>query len=105
MAKARPTGRSWQRRPSSSHHWCWLSSWRNGASSKALRSADSKADQRGREETMKKYLKACAAGVAALAMLATGTAVAQTKTTINVQYPLGFIFDKVFTQLKSDFEA
>ena len=54
---------------------------------------------------MKNYLKACAAGVAALAMFAGGAAVAQTKTTLNVQYPLGFIFDKVFTQLKTDFEA
>lgn len=33
-----------------------------------------------------------------------GTAFAQGKTTINVQYPLGFIFDKVFVELKSAFE-
>ena len=29
---------------------------------------------------------------------------AQAKTTINVQYPLGFIFDKVFATLKTEFE-
>ena len=32
----------------------------------------------------------------ALAMLGTGPALAQAKTTVSVQYPLGFIFDKVF---------
>src|SRR5476651_1231977 len=98
-------GRSWRRQPSSSHLWCWPSSWRNAASSRASRSAASRADQRGRKETMKNYLRACAAGVAALAIFAGGAAVAQTKTTLNVQYPLGFIFDKVFTQLKADFET
>ena len=40
----------------------------------------------------------------ALAMLATGPALAQAKTTVNVQYPLGFIFDKVFGELKTEFE-
>ena len=45
---------------------------------------------------------------AALAALAGGAIVgaagAQAKTTISVQYPLGFIFDKVFAELKEAFE-
>lgn len=49
------------------------------------------------------YIKALTAGAAALVMLG-GQALAQTKTTINVQYPLGFIFDKVFVTLKTEFE-
>ncbi|HTE35307.1 MAG TPA: ABC transporter substrate-binding protein, partial [Reyranella sp.] len=40
----------------------------------------------------------------ALAMLGTGAALAQAKTTVSVQYPLGFIFDKVFGELKAEFE-
>ncbi|HSI01013.1 MAG TPA: ABC transporter substrate-binding protein [Reyranella sp.] len=43
-----------------------------------------------------------------LAMLgageAIGPAIAQAKTTVSVQYPLGFIFDKVFGELKTEFE-
>ena len=46
--------------------------------------------------------------VGALAMLGTGTVagsgLAQAKTTVSVQYPLGFIFDKVFGELKTEFE-
>ena len=42
-------------------------------------------------------------GAAALVMLTAGQALAQAKTTINVQYPLGFIFDKVFVTLKTEF--
>ena len=53
---------------------------------------------------MLKVLKTGAAAVAALAMLGAGHALAQAKTAINVQYPLGFIFDKVFEQLKTEFE-
>src|SRR4026209_2002854 len=49
------------------------------------------------------YIKALTAGAAALVMLG-GQALAQAKTTINVQYPLGFIFDKVFVTLKTEFE-
>ena len=49
-------------------------------------------------------VKALAAGAAALVMLAAGQSPAQTRTTINVQYPLGFIFDKVFVTLKTEFE-
>jgi len=52
---------------------------------------------------MRRYIKAFAAGAAALVVLG-GQALAQTKTTINVQYPLGFIFDKVFVTLKTEFE-
>jgi multiple sugar transport system substrate-binding protein len=44
------------------------------------------------------------AGAATAAVLPFGRAVAQAKTTINVQYPLGFIFDKVFVDLKAEFE-
>ena len=40
-------------------------------------------------------------GAAAIA-LAPGMASA--KTTIEVQYPYGFIFDKVFEEIKADFE-
>ena len=40
----------------------------------------------------------------ATALIGGGRAEAQTKTTINVQYPLGFIFDKVFATLKTEFE-
>jgi multiple sugar transport system substrate-binding protein len=54
--------------------------------------------------SMLKVLKTGAAAVAALAMLGAGHALAQAKTAINVQYPLGFIFDKVFEQLKTEFE-
>ncbi|MFO1079084.1 MAG: ABC transporter substrate-binding protein [Reyranellaceae bacterium] len=43
------------------------------------------------------------AGGAALASLGTPT-LAQGKLTLNVQYPLGFIFDKVFATLKTEFE-
>jgi multiple sugar transport system substrate-binding protein len=52
---------------------------------------------------MRRYIKAFAAGAAALVVLG-GQALAQTKTTVNVQYPLGFIFDKVFVTLKAEFE-
>lgn len=43
---------------------------------------------------------------AILAMLVSlpGTALAQGKTNLEVQYPLGFIFDKVFLELKTEFE-
>jgi multiple sugar transport system substrate-binding protein len=41
--------------------------------------------------------------VAAL-MVLPGAALAQSKTTLEVQYPLGFIFDKVFQELKVEFE-
>jgi multiple sugar transport system substrate-binding protein len=41
-----------------------------------------------------------AAGIAA----ALWTSAAQAKTTIEVQYPLGFIFDRVFAELKTEFE-
>ncbi len=40
----------------------------------------------------------------ALAMLGAGPAIAQSKATVSVQYPLGFIFDKVFGELKEAFE-
>ncbi|MBI2736582.1 MAG: ABC transporter substrate-binding protein [Rhodospirillales bacterium] len=53
---------------------------------------------------MRHHIKAWAAGAAALVMLTAGQALAQAKTTINVQYPLGFIFDKVFVTLKTEFE-
>ena len=52
---------------------------------------------------MRSTIKALTAGAAALVLLG-GQALAQTKTTLNVQYPLGFIFDKVFVTLKADFE-
>ena len=52
---------------------------------------------------MRRYIKALTAGAAALVVLG-GQALAQTKTTLNVQYPLGFIFDKVFGELKTEFE-
>jgi multiple sugar transport system substrate-binding protein len=44
------------------------------------------------------------AAMAGLALLGAGNAFAEAKTTVTVQYPLGFIFDKVFVQLKDDFE-
>jgi len=40
----------------------------------------------------------------ALSLLGAGPAIAQAKTTVSVQYPLGFIFDKVFAELKDAFE-
>lgn len=45
-------------------------------------------------------------GFTALVALAASaaSAFAQAQTTVTVQYPLGFIFDKVFAQLKTDFE-
>jgi multiple sugar transport system substrate-binding protein len=46
-------------------------------------------------------------GIAALTLMAAvgcSNAMAQEKITIDVQYPLGFIFDKVFAQLKTEFE-
>lgn len=46
----------------------------------------------------------CIAFALAAGAVAMGSAAAQTKTTINVQYPLGFIFDKVFAELKTEFE-
>ncbi len=48
--------------------------------------------------------KSAMLAVAAAGMLCGGQALAQTKTTVTVQYPLGFIFDKVFVQLKDEFE-
>ncbi len=51
---------------------------------------------------MKFTRRAVTAG--ALAILAAGPARAQAKTTVSVQYPLGFIFDKVFAELKTEFE-
>ncbi|HTR86523.1 MAG TPA: ABC transporter substrate-binding protein [Reyranella sp.] len=40
----------------------------------------------------------------AMALAGAGPAIAQAKTTVSVQYPLGFIFDKVFAELKAEFE-
>jgi multiple sugar transport system substrate-binding protein len=37
-------------------------------------------------------------------LLLPGAALAQGKINLEVQYPLGFIFDKVFTELKTEFE-
>jgi len=37
-------------------------------------------------------------------ILLPGVALAQTKINLEVQYPLGFIFDKVFAELKTEFE-
>ena len=54
---------------------------------------------------MTRYRKAWAVGLAALVALTGGQAFAQERTTISVQYPLGFIFDKVFATLKTEFEA
>jgi hypothetical protein len=45
-----------------------------------------------------------AAAVAALTLCGTGQAFAQAKTRMIVEYPLGFIFDKVFVELKAEFE-
>jgi len=42
--------------------------------------------------------------VMAACLLLPGAALAQSKINLEVQYPLGFIFDKVFTELKSEFE-
>ena len=54
---------------------------------------------------MKRRLLMKAAGAAAAyGALASGRAGAQGKMTLNVQYPLGFIFDKVFAELKTEFE-
>ncbi len=53
---------------------------------------------------MRQYIKACGVLLAGLFLLAAGPALAQGKITINVQYPLGFIFDKVFITLKTEFE-
>lgn len=53
---------------------------------------------------MLKVSRRSLAALAALAMLGGSQASAQEKITINVQYPLGFIFDKVFAQLKTEFE-
>ena len=53
---------------------------------------------------MLKVSRRSLAALAALAMLGGSQASAQDKITINVQYPLGFIFDKVFAQLKTEFE-
>ena len=54
---------------------------------------------------MKRRLLMKAAGAAAAyGALASGQAGAQDKMTLNVQYPLGFIFDKVFAELKTEFE-
>ncbi len=44
------------------------------------------------------------AAVSAMALLGGGRAFAQAKATVTVQYPLGFIFDKVFAELKTEFE-
>jgi multiple sugar transport system substrate-binding protein len=51
-----------------------------------------------------KLLKCVGLLAATAAALASGQVFAQAKTTINVQYPLGFIFDKVFGELKTEFE-
>ena len=40
----------------------------------------------------------------ALLILLPGLALAQAKINLEVQYPLGFIFDKVFAELKTEFE-
>jgi multiple sugar transport system substrate-binding protein len=40
----------------------------------------------------------------ALLILLPGLALAQAKVNLEVQYPLGFIFDKVFAELKTEFE-
>lgn len=52
----------------------------------------------------RRQFTALAANSAALGALGAAPARAQGKTTVNVQYPLGFIFDKVFATLKADFE-
>jgi len=51
-----------------------------------------------------KTASAALAALAAFVVLASDQTMAQGKTTINVQYPLGFIFDNVFVTLKADFE-
>jgi multiple sugar transport system substrate-binding protein len=53
---------------------------------------------------MRRSLRLIAATFAAGLALGAGQAMAQAKTTINVQYPLGFIFDKVFAELRTEFE-
>ena len=50
------------------------------------------------------FIKSSAAALAAGLLAGSQASRAQTKTTINVQYPLGFIFDKVFATLKTEFE-
>ena len=42
--------------------------------------------------------------LSATLILLPGIALAQTKINLEVQYPLGFIFDKVFAELKTEFE-
>src|SRR6202035_5718285 len=45
-----------------------------------------------------------AAAVAAVTLWGAGQAFAQAKTRITVEYPLGFIFDKVLVELNAEFE-
>ena len=51
----------------------------------------------------RQFIKGSAAALAT-ALVGGGPARAQAKMTINVQYPLGFIFDKIFATLKTEFE-
>ena len=53
---------------------------------------------------MQRLLRLGVATLAAAMVLGSGQVLAQTKTTINVQYPLGFIFDKVFAELSTEFQ-
>ena len=57
-----------------------------------------------RRTDMQRLLRLGVATLAAAMVLGSGQVLAQTKTTINVQYPLGFIFDKVFAELSTDFQ-
>ncbi len=50
------------------------------------------------------FLRLVFTAVAAMTLLGGSQAFAQAKTTVNVEYPLGFIFDKVFVELKAEFE-
>src|SRR5262245_65787707 len=49
-------------------------------------------------------LRLCRLAVMAACLLLPGAALAQSKINLEVQYPLGFIFDNVFTELKTEFE-
>jgi multiple sugar transport system substrate-binding protein len=53
---------------------------------------------------MLKILRLGLTAVAAMTISGSGHAFAQTKAAITVEYPLGFIFDKVFVELKAEFE-
>lgn len=53
---------------------------------------------------MKRMLNKAFLALCMTTMFAAGPALAQGKITLNVQYPLGFIFDTVFAELKTNFE-